>query len=419
MDLLKREQIKYVFRPPKYSAALIPLLVRFSDHLYLRRKYNVQQVKVRGAEEVAKLCAQGHSVLVAPNHADHADPHAMAHVGRRYDLPFHFMAAREVFEKQGAIGNWALQRMGAFSVDREGADFSAIKTAMALLRQGRHPLVIFPEGEIYHHHERLAPLNEGVATILLRSMKGREAEDNESYLVPTALRYAYDESVAGTYSARLSRLEERITWKPREGSDPVDRIYRLGSGLLATKEVEFLGTSSSGELVERIVGLQHALVGRIENAHYGEERDGTIPERVKALRSTIRVELTDETLEGKEPQRERQLYDDLDTIFVAVQLYSYPGQYLKESPTLHRIAETLVKLEEDVLGEGSYPTPRSVTVRFGEPISVRGFLDRLGLTVKKAVAPLTEILADDIQSMLEELTSEDRLSEDSPSVSGG
>ena len=72
-----------------------------------------------------------------------------------------------------------------------------------------------------------------------------------------------------------------------------------------------------------------------------------------------------------------------------------------------------------MLGEGSYPTPRSVTVRFGEPISVRGFLDRLGLTVKKAVAPLTEILADDIQSMLEELTSEDRLSEDSPSVSGG
>ena len=95
------------------------------------------------------------------------------------------------------------------------------------------------------------------------------------------------------------------------------------------------------------------------------EREGSIPERVKALRSTIRRELTDEPPEGTNPQREEELYDDLDTLFVAVQLYSYPGQYLKESPTLHRIAETLVKLEEDVLGEGSYPTPRSVTVRFG------------------------------------------------------
>ena len=87
-----------------------------------------------------------------------------------------------------------------------------------------------------------------------------------------------------------------------------------------------------------------------------------------------------------------------------------PGQYLRESPTLHRIAETLVKLEEDVLGEGMYPTPRSVTVRFGEPVGVRSFLEQRGLTVKKAVAPLTELLADDIQSMLEELTSDDRLS---------
>ena len=381
MDLLMRKQVKYVFRPPRYWAPLIPLLVRLSDRFFLRGKFNVQRVDVRGAEEVTELCAQGHSVLVAPNHADHADPHTMAHVGRRYGLPFHFMAAREVFEKEGAMGSWALQRMGAFSVDREGADLSAIKTAMALLKEGRHPLVIFPEGEIYHHHERLAPLNEGVATILLRSMKGQEGK--ESYLVPTALRYAYDEGVETTYSTRLSRLEERITWKPREGSDPVDRIYRLGSGLLAIKEVEFLGTSRPGELVERIVGLQHALVGRIESAHYGEECEGTIPERVKALRSTIRRELTDETLEETKPQREGELYDDLDTLFVAVQLYSYPGQYLRESPTLHRIAETLVKLEEDVLGEGLYPTPRSVTVRFGEPVGVRSFLEQGGLTVKR------------------------------------
>ena len=114
MDLLMRKQVKYVFRPPRYWAPLIPLLVRLSDRFFLRGKFNVQRVDVRGAEEVTELCAQGHSVLVAPNHADHADPHTMAHVGRRYGLPFHFMAAREVFEKEGAMGSWALQRMGAF-----------------------------------------------------------------------------------------------------------------------------------------------------------------------------------------------------------------------------------------------------------------------------------------------------------------
>ncbi len=53
------------------------------------------------------------------------------------------------------------------------------------------------------------------------------------------------------------------------------------------------------------------------------------------------------------------------------------------------------------------PPPRSVMVRFGEPVEVRSFLERRGLTVKKAVAPLTELLADRIQAMLEELASED------------
>ena len=231
----------------------------------------------------------------------------------------------------------------------------------------------------------------------------------QSYLIPTALRYAYHQSVERTYSRRLSRLKERITWKPREDGDPVDRIYRLGSGLLAIKEVEFLGTGRSGELVDRIVGLQQTLVGRLERKHYGEEREGTIPERVKALRRTIRRELTDEAAERPGPNREWELYDDLDTLFVAVQLYSYPGQYLRERPTLHRIAETLLKLEEDVLGEGEYPAPRSVTVQFGAPVGVRSFLEQHGLTIKTAISPLTELLADGIQSMLEEMTTGDRL----------
>ncbi|MGB0624322.1 MAG: hypothetical protein ACPGLW_05695, partial [Luminiphilus sp.] len=55
--------------------------------------------------------------------------------------------------------------------------------------------------------------------------------------------------------------------------------------------------------------------------------------------------------------RVKKLYDDLDTIFVAVQLYSYPGQYLSEDPTHHRIAETLpfdqMAKAHEVIEEGS------------------------------------------------------------------
>jgi 1-acyl-sn-glycerol-3-phosphate acyltransferase len=131
-------------------------------------RFNIRDIKVRGQEHLVRLVKSGHSVLVAPNHADHADPSLLVQAGRRNGIAFHFMAARECFER-GWLHRFALQHSGAFSVDREGADLASIRTAMNILRECRHPLVIFPEGEIYHHHEELDLLNEGVATILLRA----------------------------------------------------------------------------------------------------------------------------------------------------------------------------------------------------------------------------------------------------------
>jgi hypothetical protein len=316
----------------------------------------------------------------------------------KHGLSFRYMAAREGFERHPAFA-FVLQHLGAFSVDREGADLSAIKTAMQILQKGESPLVIFPEGEIYHHHEQLGLLNEGVATILLRSL-GKIDEPRTCWLVPTAMRYLYDESATETFSARLDRLEDRIGWKPRPELPVVDRIYRLGSGLLALKEEEFLGFTQSGSLVDRITALRDRLIERVEQRHGIAGGDRTIPERVKAIRGRIRRQLLDE---DKPPTADamRLLQDDLDTVFVVLQLFSYPGRYVKELPTHHRIAETLLKLEEDVLGDGSYPAPRDAVVRFGEPVDVRAFLRERGLDAKSGVEPLTQFMAESIQRELE------------------
>ncbi len=88
------------------------------------------------------------------------------------------MSARETFEKGFGINGFILQRMGAFSVDREGSDIQAIKKAMSILQKGKYPLVMFPEGEIYHLNERLTPLNEGAATLALRVAKKMGKENN-------------------------------------------------------------------------------------------------------------------------------------------------------------------------------------------------------------------------------------------------
>lgn len=397
MNIRKKQQ-PYVFHPPSYSPLLAPFLGKTTELLMLRGKFNVRQVGIEGADRIAALVKEGHSILVAPNHADHADPFVLDYAGRRWGLPFHYMAAREGFEQNRLIA-FALRRSGVFSIDREGADIAAIKTAMKLLQECVYPLIIFPEGEIYHHHERLAPLNEGVATIRLRASENLP-HGKRAYIVPTAVRYFYHDDVAATFAPRLDALEERITWKPRPDLGTVERIYRLGSGLLGLKEVEFFGESRPGALVERILNLQTRLIERVEAKHGGPPKDKTIPERVKSLRGKIRKKLFEEA--GPPAERNAAaLHDDLDTLFLAVQLYSYPGQYLRERPSVHRIAETLLKLEEDVMGSSNYATVRRARVRFGEPIDIHQFLQARSLTAKTAAEPLTEHLAQTIQSMID------------------
>jgi hypothetical protein len=113
----------------------------------------------------------------------------------------------------------------------------------------------------------------------------------KSYAIPCAIRVTHDPRGATTFSSRLDALDRRITWKPRSGAEVVERIYRLGSALLAIKEEEFMGKSRNGELVERIQYLQRYLVEQAEHQHGIRPSSSPVPLRIKALRQIIQKEL--------------------------------------------------------------------------------------------------------------------------------
>ncbi|MGB6220732.1 MAG: lysophospholipid acyltransferase family protein [Haloferula sp.] len=363
------------------------------------KKYRIGQLENEGFDELGKLVSQGDAVILAPNHADHADPHVMLEVGGRHHLPLHFMAAREVFEisKRGA---WALQSMGIFSVDRDGPDLSAIKTAMGLLQQGK-PLVMYPEGEIYHHHERLDPLHEGVASILLK-VAAKLPEGKRAWLVPIGMRFRHGPEVEATFNERLSRLEDRIGWTPRPAMPVDDRILRLGSGVLALKETEFLGKAGTGSLQERLDYLCSTLLAEVEGRRGSDPRAVTPPERVRAQRYRIRKCLLDEKNVPTEKQR-IELLDDLDRVFAALQAHSYIGDYLLENPTLDRHAETVMKLEEDLFGFPEYPTSRVARVVAGEALNVSQMLADGELPAKGGAGILTTTLEEKLNQILSKI----------------
>jgi 1-acyl-sn-glycerol-3-phosphate acyltransferase len=392
-----RNDLPYKFRPPVDQSWVRPVGMWVNRHIHLGRKYQIARIEEQGMEDVAALCLQGHSVLLAPNHSDHSDPHVLIELCGRHGLRPAFMGAREIFEVNALVA-WSLQSMGVFSVDRDGPDLSAIKTAISLLEKGGEPLVIFPEGEIYHHHRRLDPLNEGVASILLKAAT-RLANGKKAYLVPVAMRFFHDPSVEQTFRDRLSRLEDRIGWIPRPNMATDDRIIRLATGVLALKETEYLGRAGSGTIQERLAQLCDNLLGEVETRYPRDGKASTPPERVRALRYRIRRRLLDVENPPDTIQR-GQLLDDLDRVFTALQAHSYIGDYITVDPATDRRAEMIMKLEEDLLGFPFYPVERTVTVTAGRPIAVSDLIASGEIPPKGGALGLTARLEADLGGLL-------------------
>lgn len=258
-------------------------------------------------------------------------------------------------------------------------------------------MVMFPEGEIYHHHARLDPLMEGVASIILRAA-GKLREGQSAWLVPVAMTFRHEADVEDSFSERLSRLEDRIGWKPRTAMPIDERILRLGAGILALKELEFYGEIGPGGLAERLQTLCSHLLEEVEERRGKDSRAETPPERVRALRYRIRRCLLDEE-DPPDAAERAALKDDLYRAFTALQVYSYPGDYLLEHPSLHRRAETLMKLEEDLLGDPVYQTWRTARIVACEPIAVSELLKNGTLTTKSA-GELTQMLEEKLGARL-------------------
>jgi 1-acyl-sn-glycerol-3-phosphate acyltransferase len=94
------------------------------------------RLRSRGAEHVP---ATGPVLLVA-NHVSVLDPPLIGGVTRR---PLAFLAKAELFEVPGLGG--LIRRLGARPLRREGADASALRTALRVLKGGG-ALLVFPEG---------------------------------------------------------------------------------------------------------------------------------------------------------------------------------------------------------------------------------------------------------------------------------
>lgn len=356
----------YRFVPPYKGTFWVRMIQCWLPSL-LRRTYGIDEVEFRGTEYLRLSLAAGHSVALTPNHCRPCDPLVMALLSKEVGQPFHYMASWHLF-KQGTWQAWLINRLGAFSVYREGMDREAIRASSDILVEAQRPLVLFPEGVISRTNDVLRPFMEGISLITNAAAKQKAKLNKPGLIVihPVALKHVLLTNVEASLHQVLDEIEARLLWR-RQELPLVERIVKLGEALLGLKELEYFGRVQSGEISSRLQALIDHLLNRLEAKWLGGKRQSTFLGRVKALRAAILAEMITGELSSEETASRWQ---DLADIYLAVQLSSYPPNYARSKPTPERLTETVERFEEDMTDKARIHGCWRVIIEIDKPMEV-------------------------------------------------
>jgi hypothetical protein len=359
--------------------------------VYLSRSYGIESIEFRGVPHIEVSISNKNAVALTPNHCRPCDPMVMGLLSREIGRPFHYMASWHVF-MQGKFQAWIVNRLGAFSVYREGIDRAALRAATEILVEGQRPLVLFPEGVVTRTNDVLRPFMDGISLIAGAASKQRRAQSlPESVAIhPVAIKYRLLTDVEPSIRQTLDEIEARFCWQPQD-LPLVERIVKAGEALLALKEIEYLGHVQRGEITERLRQLIDHILDRLEATWIDGRKQTNFMGRVKALRAAILKGM----LAGELPRQEREArWRDLVEIYLAVQLSSYPPFYVRANPTRERLTETVERLEEDMTDKARLHGRWHVILQVGEPIL-------LDSTRRTSDACLSAKLQEAVQQMLD------------------
>jgi 1-acyl-sn-glycerol-3-phosphate acyltransferase len=378
-----------------YHGTLWPRALNLYFPRYLRRRYGTWKVGIIGAEKLRTSIAAGHGILITPNHCRDEDPFIVSALAREVGRPFFVVASAHLF-----MGNklqaFLLRRAGAFSIYREGMDKQAVQTSIGILETAERPLVIFPEGHISRTNDRLTPMLEGTALIARQAAKKRAKENNGKVVVhPVAVRYSFPFDVDAAATHMLDEIETRLTWRPSRGMNIVDRVRKVGAGLLALKELEYLGHTQEGTIPERITKLIDALLKPMEAEWTSGHGEGHPVARVKRLRAAILPDMIKGDLDESEKSRRWRLLQDAD---LAQQLYHYPPNYITDDGPRGRIIETIERFEEDLTDKVTVHGPVEAKMTVGEAIEVSTAREARG--ERGEGDPLMGAIEDQLRNML-------------------
>lgn len=175
-------------------------------------------IRVRGKENIPDGAA-----VMCCNHSAFSDPVWIIVYGNLPVLP-RTMAKKEAI-KTPVIGA-LYQKLGGFPVDRNGADISAVKTAMKTLKEG-NKLIIFPEGTRIRGGKKSEPHN-GAMLIAARA----KAPVVPIFLSTKKRPFSKVDLVFGKpYNPEFSDKHPSTDEMDKLSADLMEQIYKMGENL--------------------------------------------------------------------------------------------------------------------------------------------------------------------------------------------
>ncbi len=390
----------YQFVPPHRGNLWPSFIQRFRIvDWYLRKHDGVVSYECRHLDRFAASLSRGDAILLAPNHCRYADPLTMVWPARLVKTHVHAIASWHLFAKSW-FDSFAIQKMGGFSLFREGTDRQSLETAIEVLAEAQRPLILFPEGATNRTNDVLQPLLDGVAFIARTAAKRRlKASGGRVVIHPVGIKYLFRGDIEQWSDAALGRLEQRLGWRTLTGMPLVERVGTMAEALLSTREARYLGQAQPGSLPERRDRLIQAVLERAE-MQFGVPVDSSSPPiaRVRKLRSVALPQLQ----QCRDAMQRRELYHSIDAFQLAQDLAAYPDQYLLDRPvTDTQVLETIERMEEAMIGKPSHPGPLHVVLEFAPEIPVDP--ER---KVRGEVDPLMQSLESSLREMLGRLAAE-------------
>jgi hypothetical protein len=428
---------------------LVLAFFRLISPLYMKATLGFSRVRLLNAERLVRAYAdffQGKTrLLVAFRHPYGDEAQLMAYVigkllareakARGIELAqkphAHFVHGYEVPLWAGAFERWLLPRVGALPVYHAKFDSPSVRRIRGLMKDGRYPIALAPEGQVSYSSEEPPRLESGASRICLWCAEDlkREGRNEAVVLLPISIHQRWPKATEKALDALILGMEGDCGLARVAGESRFERLQRLGEAVLAAAEQQYrhfygaeLPETPGLSSAQRLSGLRQAALTTAERCFHLKPEGDEI-RRVYRIRQTgwDRIFRADMADSEQMPALKRSLADRLageawyasrHMELVDLAYYLDLDRLKPEDPlelyieTAQNYYDLISRLMGGNISQRKALRPKEGIVIVGKPLPVDRTLKALGLQVKPSKAAteaLNRVLLAEFLTCIEEI----------------